>query len=128
MRLLVIDPGAESPPYDQIRMQIAGMIVDGDLKPGQKLPTVRQLAADLGLAVNTVARSYRELESDGVISTQGRRGTFVKSVLLDDGATPRRRSEAQAAAAALATTARALGLSLAETTRLVEGAWSKGTG
>jgi DNA-binding transcriptional regulator YhcF (GntR family) len=128
MKLLSIDPGGESPPYDQIRMQIAGMIVDGDLKAGEKLPTVRQLAADLGLAANTVARAYRELEADGVISTQGRRGTFVRSALLDEGASPKRRSEAQAAAAALAATARSLGLSLAETTRLVEGAWSKGAG
>ncbi len=128
MRLLVIDPGAELAPYEQLRTQIAGMVADGELTPGQKLPTVRQLAADLGLAANTVARAYRELEADGVISTQGRRGTFVRSALLDEGATPRRRSEAQAAAAALASTARALGLSLAETTRLVEGAWSKGAG
>ncbi|MEP6527413.1 MAG: GntR family transcriptional regulator [Nocardioidaceae bacterium] len=44
---------------------------------------VRQLAADLGLAANTVARAYRELEADGVISTHGRRATFVRSTLLD---------------------------------------------
>lgn len=123
MRLLVIDPGAESSPYEQIRMQVATMIVDGDLTPGQKLPTVRQLAADLGLAANTVARAYRELEADGVISTQGRRGTFVRSALLDDGAAPHRRNDAQAAAASFTSTARMLGLSLAETTRLVERAW-----
>jgi DNA-binding transcriptional regulator YhcF (GntR family) len=125
--LLRIDPGAESPPYEQIRIQVATMVADGDLAPGQKLPTVRQLAADLGLAANTVARSYRELEADGIISTQGRRGTFVRSAVLDDGAAPRRHTEAQAAAAAFTSTARALGLSLAETTRLVEGAWPRST-
>jgi len=128
MRLLRVDPGGESPPYEQIRVQLATMVAEGDLAAGQKLPTVRQLAADLGLATNTVARAYRELEADGVISTQGRRGTFVRSAVLDDGATPHRRSDVQAAATALASTARALGLSLAETTRLVEGAWSRARG
>ena len=128
MRLLTIEPDSDLPPYEQLRTQVATMVADGELTPGQKLPTVRQLAADLGLAANTVARAYRELEADGVISTQGRRGTFVRSALLDAGAAPRRRSEARAAAATLASTARALGLSLAETTRLVEGAWTKAPG
>lgn len=123
MKFLVIDPGAENPPYEQIRIQVATMVAEGDLAPGQKLPTVRQLAADLGLAANTVARAYRELEADCVISTQGRRGTFVRSALLDDGAAPRQRNDAQAAAASFTSTARMLGLSLAETTRLVERAW-----
>ena len=54
-------------------------MAQGDLAPGTRLPTVRQLAADLGLAANTVARAYRELEADGVIATYGRKGTFVRS-------------------------------------------------
>ncbi len=125
MTLLRIDPGSDVPPYEQLRTQIAGMVADGELTQGQKLPTVRQLAADLGLAANTVARAYRELEAGGVISTQGRRGTFVRSALLDTDENPVRRSDAQSAAAAFTATARSLGLSLAETTRLIEGAWSQ---
>jgi len=123
MTLLRIDPSAASPPYEQLRMQLARMIADGKLAAGEKLPTVRQLAADLGLAVNTVARSYRELEADGIITTQGRRGTFVRSSALDEGArsVP---ADARAAAAEFASTARARGLSLAESTRLVEAAWT----
>ena len=126
MNLLRLDPSSDVPPYEQVRSQIAALTASGELVAGQKLPTVRQLAADLGLAANTVARAYRELEADGVISTQGRRGTFIRSSLLDvpDGAT--RRGDAQDAAAALAATARRLGLTLAETTRLVEGAWAQG--
>lgn len=123
MTLLRIDPSSDTPPYEQVRLQVASMVADGELAAGQKLPTVRQLAADLGLAANTVARAYRELETDNVIVTQGRRGTFVASALLDTGNEP---ADAHAAAEAYAVTARRLGLSLAETTRLVESAWSRG--
>ena len=58
---------------------MARRAASGDLPAGTRLPTVRALAADLGLAANTVARAYRELESDGVVVTEGRRGTFVAS-------------------------------------------------
>lgn len=121
MNLLSIDPGDDVAPFEQIRSQLAALVAHGDLVAGQKLPTVRQLAADLGLAVNTVARAYRELEADGVISTQGRRGTFVRSTLLETD--PRAASQAQAAADAFAKTARTLGLTLAESTRMLESAW-----
>jgi len=64
------------PPYEQLRAQIATMVASGVLAPGARLPTIRQLAGDLGLAAGTVTRAYRELERDGVIS--GRHGTFVR--------------------------------------------------
>lgn len=54
------------PPYEQIRGQLATMIASGVLRPGDQLPSIRQLAADLGLAANTVARSYRELVAAGL--------------------------------------------------------------
>jgi DNA-binding transcriptional regulator YhcF (GntR family) len=65
------------PPFEQIRAQIAARARDGRLPAGSRLPPVRRLADDLGLAVNTVARAYRELERDGVVVTRGRHGTFV---------------------------------------------------
>lgn len=55
------------PPYEQLREQIAGLIATGLLQAGQRLPPVRQLAADLGLAGGTVARAYRELEQAGLV-------------------------------------------------------------
>jgi DNA-binding transcriptional regulator YhcF (GntR family) len=116
---LVIDPTSPVPPYEQLRSQVATSVADGSLPAGTKLATVRQLAADLGLAPNTVARAYRELEADGVIATQGRRGTFVSS----DALAP------QGSRANLATdfvaAARRAGLTLAEATRLVEHAWPR---
>jgi DNA-binding transcriptional regulator YhcF (GntR family) len=100
-------------------------VVTGELSPGTKLPTVRQLAADLGLAVNTVARAYRELEADALVVTRGRRGTFVRSEVVDQGTTTSTVAEtARAAAAEYVYTIRRLGLSSQEALRLAENAWS----
>lgn len=126
MTLLRIDPASNLPPYEQLRIQVAAMVVTGELAPGQKLPTVRQLASDLGLAVNTVARAYRELEADNVISTQGRRGTFVRSDLLEDDSS-NALTGARQAAVAFTAAARRSGLSLDEATRLLEATWPRAT-
>ena len=72
-----IDSRSATPPFEQIRVQVRDAVTSGELAAGAKLPTVRALAAELGLAVNTVARTYRELEVDGVIETRGRAGSFV---------------------------------------------------
>lgn len=74
---IAVDPDAPEAPYEQLRAQIAGKARSGELPAGYKLPTVRGLAEDLGLAANTVAKAYRALESDGVIETRGRHGTYV---------------------------------------------------
>lgn len=75
--LISVNPGSPVPPYEQVRGQLAEMIGDNRLPVGTRLPTVRQLAADLALAANTVARAYRELEGAGLVQTRGRNGTFV---------------------------------------------------
>ena len=72
-----VDPHAARPLFDQLRSQIIGGIRDGRLAPGTRLPTVRELAGQINLAVNTVARAYRELEAAGILETRGRFGTFV---------------------------------------------------
>ena len=118
MTALSVDPAGAEPPFEQIRRQVAAGAADGTLAPGHKLPTVRQLAADLGLAANTVARAYRELESDGVIQTHGRRGTFISSRLVSD-------TDATAAARGYAQAVRRIGLSRDEALRLVEQEWSR---
>ncbi len=75
--ILEIDPSAAVPPYEQLRQQVTALVLGGALAPGARLPAIRQLASDLGLAGGTVARAYRELESDGVVTTHGRHGTVV---------------------------------------------------
>jgi DNA-binding transcriptional regulator YhcF (GntR family) len=99
---LVVDPGSSVPPYDQVRRQVTDLVASGDLSPGDRLPPVRRLAEELGLAINTVARAYRELETAGVIETRGRAGSFVTG----DGV----ERSVKEAAAAYAARARALGL------------------
>jgi len=75
--LITIDPDQPVPPYVQIRDQIADLIGTGELPAGTRLPPVRQLAADLGLAPGTVARAYQELESTGHLATRRGAGTRV---------------------------------------------------
>jgi GntR family transcriptional regulator len=67
----------KSPIYAQIGRQVTDLVARGDLAPGDQLPTVRTLAAELGVNFNTVARAYRRLDDAGVISTQHGRGTYV---------------------------------------------------
>jgi GntR family transcriptional regulator len=66
------------PVYEQIVRQVQHGVAAGELEPGDALPTVRQLADDLQINRNTVARAYKLLEDRGVILTAGRRGTFVR--------------------------------------------------
>ncbi|NHA68553.1 GntR family transcriptional regulator [Phycicoccus sp. CMS6Z-2] len=70
----VLDP---TPPYEQLRRQLADLVGSGVLAPGDRLPPVRQLAADLGLATGTVARTYRELEQAGYVRSRRGGGTRV---------------------------------------------------
>ncbi|HEY2448644.1 MAG TPA: GntR family transcriptional regulator [Mycobacterium sp.] len=112
---LRVDGQAGRPLFDQLRNQIIEAIRAGTLPPGARLPTVRELAADLGLAVNTVARAYRELEVAGVVETRGRFGTFVARADPSDSAMA-------AAASAYLDVARGLGLGKAEALRYLDAA------
>jgi len=75
--MLTVDPRSAVPPFEQLRVQLLEQVQSGELAFGAKLPTVRRLAEDLGLAPGTIARTYRELEQNGIIQTRGRNGTFV---------------------------------------------------
>lgn len=72
-----IDSTSAVPPFEQVRQQIADLIRSGALIEGQKLPPVRQLASDLGLANGTVARAYQELEAAGLVMTKRAAGTRI---------------------------------------------------
>ena len=77
MEITIVTSSPE-PIYEQIVRQVQHGVAEGKLKPGDPLPTVRQLADDLEINRNTVARAYKLLEDRGVILTAGRRGTFVR--------------------------------------------------
>jgi len=114
--LITIDAGGD-PPYEQIRAQLADQVAAGRLAPGTRLPTVRALAESLGVAPNTVARAYRELEHSGVLSTRGRNGTVVNGDGTDRAA--------KEAAAAYAEAMRALGVRQDEALELVRRAFDR---
>ncbi|SFN40590.1 GntR family transcriptional regulator [Mycetocola miduiensis] len=112
----VIDSTSSTPPFEQLRLQVIDWARTGQLVPGDKLPTVRALAEELGLAANTVARAYRELEHDEVIETRGRKGSFL-AASGDVG-----QQQAQLAAVAYADRVKALGLDADEALSIVAAA------
>ena len=79
-----IDFTEHIPIYIQLTDQIKHMIATGDLKPGDQLPTVRQMAADLRVNFNTVARAYRIMDEERIISTQHGRGTFILELASEE--------------------------------------------
>jgi GntR family transcriptional regulator len=113
---LDVDLASGVPVYEQVRAQVVGHVAAGRLRPGDRLPTIRALATDLGLSPGTVARAFRELEQAGVVVTRRRTGTVVASDAAPAHAQARR------AAADYARAARAAGLSTDEAVALVRGA------
>jgi DNA-binding transcriptional regulator YhcF (GntR family) len=75
--ILRVEPESAVPVYEQLRTQIVNMVTAGTMQPGTQLPTIRQLASDLGLAKGTVSKAYDELLRAGVVVSDGRRGTRV---------------------------------------------------
>ena len=111
--ILILDPSSPVPPYEQIGAQIGLQIATGHLLPGAVLPSVRQLAHDLGVAPNTVVRAYSELEREGWVVTSARRGVIVaqRSPIL---AAKTRAYELERAVAQLLVTAHQPGITPAE--------------
>ena len=118
--LVVLDPGSGVPPFEQVRTQVLEAVRTGRRVPGDRLPPVRALAAELDLAAGTVARAYRELEQAGAVQTRGRAGTVVTA-----GADALR-GEAARHAAEYARAVNALGLGADDALALVRAALGGG--
>lgn len=112
--MITIDPESSVPPFEQVRTSLAEQMADGTLPVGTRLPTVRGLADELGVAPGTVARAYRELEAASLVETRGRAGTFVSP------GGSRRLEAARAAADRYRDEVHALGLSTDEALRIAE--------
>src|SRR5947209_4318072 len=94
---LSIDLHSGVPVYRQLIDQVRGGIAAGSLRPGDQLPTVRQLAVDLAINPNTVMRAYRELELGGLLETQQGTGTFISNKKLEKKTAERERQLSQMA-------------------------------
>ncbi|MEE6137415.1 GntR family transcriptional regulator [Mycobacterium sp. 050128] len=110
---LRVDLKGGRPLFDQLRTQVIDGVREGALAPGSRLPTVRELAGQLGVAVNTVARAYRELETAAIVETRGRFGTFIARYDPTDAAMA-------AAAREYVHVAHGLGLGKADALRYIE--------
>lgn len=110
---LTVTPEDPTPPYEQLRCQLVDLIEGGQLVEGERLPPLRQLAGDLGLAVGTVARTYRELEGAGLVRSRRGAGTRVAPAGPKPSA-QEREARLTDLASAYVTKARALGAADAE--------------
>lgn len=90
-----LDPASGVPFYRQIIDRVLLAVADGRLKPGAQLPTVRQLAVDLAVNPNTVAKAYREMEIRGIVETEQGTGTFVSHRKVDRPNAERRKALAR---------------------------------
>ena len=121
--ILSVDSQRALPIYEQIREQVRRMVAVGTLSAGTQLPTIRQLAADLGLAKGTVAKAYELLEIEGLIASNGRKGSVV--IGLADVAPNVRKRDLATAADSLVVMAHQLGASREETLAALTRAWER---
>lgn len=84
--MIIIDHNSKTPIYEQIKVQILSLINSGALSPGDKLPSLRTLAADLSLNFNTIKKVFAQLEADGVIITVQGKGCFVADTAKENRA------------------------------------------
>ena len=117
--MILVDSDDPTPPFEQIRAGLAVEIQSGRLPAGHRLPTVRQLAADLRVAVGTAARAYRELEEAGLVSTHRSQGTVVRAGQLVA-------VDLQSAASAFVNEVRRDGSTLDDIVLAVKTAWQHG--
>ncbi len=87
MLTITIDRGLDDPVYEQVAHQVRQLVASGALPPGTALPSVRQLAGDLGVSLNTIARAYRNLQTDGFLDIRDRAGVTVAAPAgeIEDG-------------------------------------------
>jgi GntR family transcriptional regulator len=118
--VFAIDATDPTPLYAQLERAIRVGIATGRLRPGEKLPTVRQLAVDLRINANTVAKVYSELERTGVLATRRGVGTFIQDVGRRAASRPDRERQLSALADRFLAGAAALGFPAEEAVALLE--------
>lgn len=118
--MLSINYKDSRPIYEQVRDALRQLILSGAIGPGEKLPSVRELAASLAINPNTIQRSYRELENLGLIYTVAGKGAFAAT---DDAAALRRKEELLCQLQGIARELRTLGAAEEEITLAITGVY-----
>lgn len=116
--IFTVDPHTGVPIYLQLMEQVKRSVALGVLGAGERLPTVKQLATDLTINPNTVARAYRELERDGVIETSVGRGSFVRAAGAGERASEALADVSASALDAVVREAKSMGLRRAQVREL----------
>ncbi len=122
--MIVIDHHSKTPIYEQIKVQFLALINAGVLAPGDKLPSLRALAADLSLNFNTIKKVFAQLEADGVIVTRQGKGCFVADSALGNQTV---RDKAEAALRDALTVARSSGVGEARAAAIVAEVYAEAT-
>jgi len=122
--VITLNPSSAVPPYEQVRSQVEVLVLSGQLQTGSVLPTIRQLAHDLGIAPGTVQRAYRELEAAGLVESRRRGGTVVRDLPVRRTSRSQREERLAAAARDLVAAARSLGADLDEVEAALATQWT----
>lgn len=122
--MIIIDQRSRTPVYEQIKEQILNLINTGELKPDDKLPSIRQLASDLNLNVNTVKRAFQELEAEKVTYSLLGKGVFVSPTALNNKIVT---DNAETELLRILVSSKAKGVSLERVVELAEQIYKEGT-
>ena len=115
---IVVSPSSPDPMYQQVTDQIKNAIASGDLKPKEKLPSIREMAKALDISVITVKRAYLDLENEGYIRTHHGLGSFVADVNMDNLRT-QKLAQFETQLTKIVRAGKAFGISKADITRLL---------
>lgn len=126
MAIVALDPADATPIYAQLERALRAAIASGRLKAGDQLPTVRQLAVDLRINANTVARVYLELERAGVLETRRGVGSFVRATPAEARSPSEHQRRLRAFALRVAADASSHGFTVRELTRQLESLRTQG--
>lgn len=122
--MIIIDQRSRTPVYEQIKEQILNLINTGELKPDDKLPSIRQLASDLNLNVNTVKRAFQELEAERVTYSLLGKGVFVSPTAINNRIVT---DNAEKELLRVLVSSKAKGISLRRVVELAEKTYGEGT-
>lgn len=122
--MIIIDQRSRTPVYEQIKEQILNLINTGELKPDDKLPSIRQLASDLNLNVNTVKRAFQELEAERVTYSLLGKGVFVSPTAINNRIVT---DNAEKELLRVLVSSKAKGISLQRVVELAEKTYGEGT-